>query len=165
MVVGPTESGLAIPMLLTVATAVDDDHVSVVVTPCVLLSLYVPSALNALGRGSRTEELPLIAIETSAGGNTVSKVEPVTPDTALMVVLPWVRVCASPVEFTVATEVAVDDQVAVPVRSCVELSVKVPVAVNCWLKPFATPGLLGVTLMETTMAGPIVSTVDALNAP
>src|SRR5260370_18388217 len=114
MVVGPTESGLAIPMLLTVATPVDDDHVAVVVTSCVLLSLYVPSALNALGRRNPTEGLPLIAMETSAGANTVTKLDPVTPDTALMRGFPWVRVCASPVEFTVATEGSVHDQLAVP---------------------------------------------------
>src|SRR5579859_1154687 len=105
-------------------------------------------------------------METSAGGNTVSKVEPVIAfETALMVVLPWATVCASPVVLMVATKVVVDDQVAVPVRSCVELSVKVPVAVNCWLNPNATPGLLGVTAMDASTGGPMVSIVEALNPP
>ena len=38
---------------------------------------------------------------------------------------------ASPAVLIVATEVVADAQVTWVVRSCVELSVKVPVAVNC----------------------------------
>ena len=43
--------------------------------------------------------------------------------------------------------------VAVAVRSCVELSEYVPVALNCWLEPFAIVGFGGVTLIELRVGG------------
>ena len=43
------------------------------------------------------------------------------------------------------------------VRSWVELSVNVPVAVNCCVKPLAIDGFAGVTAIETRAAGLTVS--------
>ena len=47
----------------------------------------------------------------------------------------WPTAVASPAALIVATEVVADAQVTWLVRSCVELSEKVPVAVNCSGQP------------------------------
>ena len=73
-------------------------------------------------------------IDCSRGGVTVAVrvVEPLTERTvALIVVVPTVKLEASPVELTLATLGLDEFQVAVPVRSCVLLSLYVPVTVNC----------------------------------
>ena len=73
-------------------------------------------------------------IDCSRGGVTVAVrvVEPLTDRTvALMVVVPTVKLEASPVELTLATLGLDEFQVAVSVRSCVLLSLYVPVTVNC----------------------------------
>src|SRR5262249_28329262 len=51
----------------------------------------------------------------------------------------------------VATEVVPDVQVTWFVRFCVELSEKVPVAVNCCVNPLGTFGLAGVTVIEVRL--------------
>ena len=48
----------------------------------------------------------------------------------------------------VATEVVAEAQVTWLVRFWVELSEKVPVAVNCWVCPLATLGFAGVTAID-----------------
>lgn len=50
--------------------------------------------------------------------------------------------------------------VTVVVRSWVELSENIPVAVNCWEVPFAIVGLVGVIWIEASVAAVIVSVVD-----
>ncbi len=70
----------------------------------------------------------------------------------MIVVIPSPALVANPVEFTVATPVAVEAHVAVPVRFWELPSVKVPVAVNCWVVPNATEGLPGVTAIEVSAA-------------
>ena len=52
----------------------------------------------------------------------------------------------------VATEVVAEAQVTWLVRSCVELSEKVPVAVNCSVSPLATLGFAGVTAIDWSAA-------------
>ena len=56
-------------------------------------------------------------------------------------------------------------QVTEPVRSAVELSEYVPVAVNCWFAPAAIDGLAGVTAMLCSVAEVTVSTVEPLTPP
>jgi hypothetical protein len=56
-----------------------------------------------------------------------------------------------------ATVVDDDFQVTDVVRFCVELSEYVPVAVNCLDVPSAILGLVGVSVMETSVAGVTVS--------
>jgi hypothetical protein len=51
------------------------------------------------------------------------------------------------------------------VKFCVELSEKVPVAVNCTFEPFAIEGLAGVTAIDTSVAELTVSKVDPLTPP
>jgi hypothetical protein len=80
MVVDPVPTALASPAVLIVATAAAEElHVAVLVRFCVLPSEYVPVAVNCC-------VLPLVidafagvtAIDTSAGGVTVSVVLPET---------------------------------------------------------------------------------------
>jgi hypothetical protein len=52
------------------------------------------------------------------------------------------------------------DSGAIPLpRSCVDPSLKVPVAVNCCVCPVPTPGLLGSTVMEINAGGEVSRTV------
>ena len=60
----------------------------------------------------------------------------------------------------VATDVAAEAQVTLVVRSWVELSVYVPVAVNCCVVPRAMLGVAGVTAIDTKVAAVTVSTTD-----
>ncbi len=82
-----------------------------------------------------------------------------------MFAVPIATLCASPPLLIVAVEGVSEDHVAVPVRFCVVFSVNVPVAVNCWLVPFAIDGAAGVTAIETSAAEVTVSVVDPLTEP
>ncbi len=70
--------------------------------------------------------------------------------------LPTVAVLARPSEpaalLMVATAGLLEAQVTCVVRFCVELSEKIPVAVNCWLTPLGVLGLAGVTWIDTKVA-------------
>ena len=102
------------------------------------------------------------------GGVTVAVrvVEPLTEETvALIVVVPTAKLEASPVESRLATLVLDEFQVAAPVRSCVVLSLYVPVAVNCWALPTSTDGLTGLTAMLVKTAEVTVSTAELLTEP
>jgi len=101
----------------------------------------------------------VIAIETRAAEVTVKFVLPLTPVpgcVAEMVVLPLATLVASPLLpaalLIVATLVVPEDHVTALVRSCTELSVYVPVAVNDCARPRATVALAGVTSIETNVA-------------
>ena len=77
----------------------------------------------------------VIVIDESVAGVTVRVVEPeMLPDAALMVAVPTARAVADPLEpaalLIVATAVLDELQVTAAVRSWVELSVYVPIAVN-----------------------------------
>lgn len=65
---------------------------------------------------------------------------------------------AKPEALIVALAGTDDSQVAVELTSSVELSVKVAVAVNCWVRPRATLGALGVTAMLAITAAVTVKT-------
>ena len=60
----------------------------------------------------------------------------------------------------VATEVVAEAQVTWLVRSSVELSESVPVAVNCSVSPLATLGSAGVTAIDCRTGAVTVSTVE-----
>src|SRR5262249_57458064 len=93
----------------------------------------------------------------------VSTVEPVMPpDVALICDVPVATAVASPAAVMVATEVVAEAQVTEPVRSCVEPSEKVPVAVNCRVCPLATLGLAGVTAIDCRTAADTVRTAAAV---
>jgi len=84
----------------------------------------------------------VMEIETRTAAVTVRTVEPViAPEVALMVAVPVARLVARPVALMPAVEGGFEAQVAVEVRFCVCKSVKVPVAVNCWVLPNAIEGV------------------------
>ena len=78
------------------------------------------------------------AMDCSVGAVTVSNVEPTTdPEVALMVLVPAATPVANPPVPILAVAVVPDPHVTDDVRFCVLLSLKVPVAVNCCVIPFA----------------------------
>ena len=80
-------------------------------------------------------------------------------------VLPWPKLVAKPAALIVATAVLEDAQVAEFVMFCMLPSVKVPVAVNCWVCPLAIKRLAGVTENNTSAGGMTDSSVVPLMDP
>lgn len=112
------------------------------------------------------------AIEIKAAGVTVrvTGLEVTAPMIAVTVVLPEVRDVANPLDpgalLTEATEPEEEIQVAEVVRLWVELSEKMPMAVNAWPVPSEIRDTAGVTPMETKVAAVTVSATGAeLTAP
>src|ERR1700722_3194384 len=102
---------------------------------------------------------------TSTAGVTVRTAVPeMSPDVAVMVVAPdplavaVARPWDPAVLETVAVEVTDDDHVADEVRLAVVRLEYVPVAVNCWVWPWAIEAVVGDTAMLTKTAGVTVST-------
>lgn len=71
------------------------------------------------------------------------------PNLALMFVLPLATAVAEPLELMVATAGLEDVHTTLLVTSWVLLSLKVPVAVNGWVRPTAIDGLIGAIAIET----------------
>ena len=168
IVVEPAAADVALPLepaaLLMAATVVDDDfQVTDVVTFCVELSEYVPVAVNCFDVPSAMLGLVGVTdIDTSVAEVTASEVDPdILPDVAVIVVEPAATDVALPLEpaalLMAATVVDDDFQVTDVVTFCVELSEYVPVAVNCFDVPSAMLGLVGESVMETSVAGVTVS--------
>src|SRR5260370_485696 len=103
---------------------------------------------------------------TSFGaGVTVSSVEPVMlPVVAEIVDVPVPTVVATPVLLIVATPGVADAHTAL-LSTCVELSLNVPVAVNCCVAPLVIEGFAGVTAIDTSVAEVTVSSVEPLMLP
>jgi hypothetical protein len=98
---------------------------------------------------------------------TVSSVCPmITPDVAVIAVVPGPIAVVSPPAVIVATPGMVDAQVTALVRSCVELSEYTPVAVNCRILPVPRLLFAGVTVMRCNVgAGAPTVKVMALMLP
>jgi hypothetical protein len=79
--------------------------------------------------------------------------------------IPVATAVANPPAAIVATPPVCEVQVTEPVKFCVELSEKVPVAVNCSVVPFAIEGFAGVTAIDTSVEEVTVSKVDPLKLP
>ena len=130
----PVATPVASPAAVMVATVVvAEAQVTWLVRFCVELSEKVPVAVNCWVKPFAMAGLAgVTAIDCSAGALTVRTVEPVTPlSVALIVDVPVATPVASPAVLIVATDVVAEAQVTWLVRFCVELSEKVPVAVNC----------------------------------
>lgn len=102
----------------------------------------------------------VIAKEVAVAAVTVNDAfAEIDPEVAVMVVLPaatpWARPFVGLVSLIVAAAVFEELQSTVEVMFCLLLSVKVPVAINCWLVCLAIVGFAGVTAIETN-AGAIV---------
>jgi hypothetical protein len=113
----------------------------------------VPAAIDAEGG--------VMLIDCKMAGLTVSVVTPVSVATcAVITEAPTLLPVARPLALIVATLVLLEVNVAPGVRSCVEPSEYVPVAVNCCVTPFAMIGLVGVTVIRASVAGVTVSVVE-----
>src|SRR5438445_376932 len=86
------------------------------------------------------------------------------PLVAEIVEVPVPTVVASPVLLMVATVAVPEAHTALP-STCVELSLNVPVAVNCCVAPLEIEGFAGVTAIDTSAAGVTVSSVEPLMLP
>jgi hypothetical protein len=115
-------------LLMAAIVAADDFQVTDVVRFCVVLSEYVPVAVNCLDVPSAKLVLVgVTAIETSDAGVTVSGALPETlPEVAVIVDEPAATDVANPLEpaalLMAATAVLDDFQVTPVVRFCVVLS-------------------------------------------
>jgi len=152
-----------------VATAVlEESHVTASVRSCVELSLYVPVAVNCWVVPSAIEgSVGVTAIDVRTAEETANVVESLTPvpgSVAWTVVVPIATLVARPwlpAAFdTSATPVFDELQVIESVRSCVVRSLKVPIAVNCWVVPSGIEAFVGVTASEVRTADETVSSVD-----
>ncbi len=167
----PAATDVACPLepaaLLIVATdAADELQVTDVVISCVLLSEKVPVALNC---SVVLRAMPGLAgvtvMDASVAELTVRILVPdMLPDAAVIVAVPAATGVICPLEPaalpTVATVVADELQVTDAVMSCVLLSEKIPVAVNCSVVPRATRGLVGVTAMDLSVAELTIRVVE-----
>src|SRR5713226_8643154 len=162
----PVPTLLPRPVLLIVATlGVAEAHTALLST-CVELSLNVPVAVNCCAAPLATDGFAgVTAIDTSTAGVTVSSVEPVMlPLVAEIVDVPVPTLVARPVLLIVATPRVAEAHTAL-LSACVELSLNVPVAVNCCVAPLATDGFAGVTAIDTSTAGVTVSSVEPVMLP
>jgi hypothetical protein len=112
------------------------------------------------------------AIDTKVAAVTVTVVVPAsephtlaTLQVAVIVALPVPTVLTSPLLLTVAAAGFEEVQVRSAFRSCVEVSEKVPVAVNCWLVPGAMLGAGGVSAIDIRLAGVTVTVMVAEAEP
>src|SRR5258708_1463211 len=86
------------------------------------------------------------------------------PLVAEIVEVPAPTAVAKPVALIVATPGVAEAHTAL-VSTCVELSLNVPVAVNCCVAPLVIEGIAGVTAIDTSVAGFTVSSVEPLMLP
>jgi hypothetical protein len=162
----PTPTAVAKPVALIVATvAVPEAHTALLST-CVELSLNVPVAVNCCVAPLVIDGFAgVTVIDTSVAGVTVSSVEPLMlPTVAEIVEVPVPTAVAKPVALMVATPGVADAHTAL-LSTCVELSLNVPVAVNCRVAPLVIEGFAGVTAIDTSVAGVTVSSVEPLMLP
>jgi hypothetical protein len=92
---------------------------------------------------------------------TVSGVDPlIKPNAALIVLLPVAMLDATPCALIVAAAAFDEVQSTDALMSCEVASLKVPVAVNCFVVPTAIVEFAGVTAIETRLAP--VTVIDAV---
>jgi hypothetical protein len=130
--------------------------------------VYVPVAVNCSVSPFAIDGLAgVTAIDTNVAAVTVNVSGGlVTPlNAAVICDVPVAAPLARPPAVIVATLVVADTHVAWLVRSCVLVSVYVPVAVNCFVVPFAIVGLAGVTAIDTSVAAVTVSVSGGLVTP
>lgn len=120
----------------------------------VLPSLNVPVAVNLIDvLLAILGLLGVMVIETRCAVETVKPVEPFTdPTEAMIVLVPVVRLVASPWLLIVAAAGFEEAHKADAVMSCVLLSLKVPVAVNCLVVATAMLEFAGVTAIAIKVA-------------
>ena len=124
------------------------------------------AAVNVAVAPAFTVALAGLVVITGPEAVTVRVAVPEMPALkAVIVEVPAARPCASPAALIVAAVVLEDDHAAVAVKFCVELSVNVPVAVNCCDWPAEMLGVAGVTAIETRVAAVTFNVVVPLTLP
>jgi len=172
----PAATDVALPLepavlLMAATAAVDEFHITVVVRSCVVLSEYVPVAVNCcVVPGAMLGLVGSTAMDTSVAEVAVSEVaSDMLPEVAVIVVEPAATEVANPLEpaalLMAATAVVEELHVTVVVTSCVVLSENVPEATNCWFEPLTMLGLVGVIAMDTSVAEVTVTIVDPVMCP
>ena len=153
------------------ASVLEEDQVTLLVRFCLLLSVYMPVAENWTVRPLATKPFAGITIiDTSVAAVTVKLAEPLMlPDVQEIVVVPRPPAVARPAEpralEIVATLVSDEDHVTLLVRSCLVLSLKMPVAVKCCVVPLAMEYFAGVTVIDTRVAAVTLRVVEPLVLP
>ena len=163
IVTGPGETAVANPALLIVAQVVSEEaQVTWVVRFSVDLSENVPVAVNcSVSPAGRLVLIGVTAIDWSTAAVTVRPVEPeIVPRVADIVTAPGETAVANPVLLIVAHVVSEEAQVTLVVKFSVDLSDKVPVAVNCSVSPVGRLVLAGVTAIDLSVAAVMVSPVE-----
>src|SRR5262249_2036948 len=130
----PAATPVARPVVSIVAAAtVAEFHVATEVKSCVLLSEYVPVAVNCCfcpaamaAAAGVTAMLDNVAVVTVSGA-----LPEIAPEVAVIFADPTATAVARPVLFTVATAAELEVHVAVAEMFCVVPSEKCAVAVNC----------------------------------
>jgi hypothetical protein len=89
----------------------------------------------------------------------------IEPALAVMVAVPTPAPVANPVLPMVATAIDDELQLTALVRSCRLPSLYVPVAMNCWLVPFAIEPFTGLTETETRMGAVTATVTEFVIAP
>lgn len=172
----PREVAVAKPResaaLLIDATELEVLHVTNdLVRFCVVLSEYSPMAVNCtVAPKARLELCGATTIDCRVALVTVNTVDAeILPQVAVIVLLPLATEVAKPREppalLTTATAELEELQVTNAVMSCVLLSEYAPVAVKGFVVPSAMLGLLGVIVIDTSVAAVTVNAVDPVILP
>jgi len=132
-----------------------------------LPSLKVPLAVNLSVVPFSIRGLAgLTVIVVRCAVEIVSPVDPLTePSAALIVVLPVATLDAKPCALMVAAEGVEELQSTLALMSCELESLKLPVAVYCFVVPTAMVELAGITAIETRVAPVTVSDEVPLTEP
>ena len=97
---------------------------------------------------------------------TVTGNEPLTdPKAAVIVALPVVRALASPAGLMLITLGWEETHATEPVRSWMLPSVKIPIALNCWVVPRGISALAGLTKIETRAGATTLQLVEPVTLP
>ena len=168
MVTIPVIKPEASPVALSLATLLSDElQTAVPVRSTVLLSLYVPVAVNCWVLPTNKDGLTGLTVRLfKTAGVTVRIVELWTePEDAVIVVRPAAKPVARPPVLIVATDGVEQTQLTDAVRSCRLPSLNTPVAMNGRVVPAAMVGFAGAKIMVDKVALVTVSSVEPLTAP
>src|SRR5437660_2401363 len=168
----PVPMPVASPVLLTLTVdIVSEAQVTVELRSCVLPSLNVPVAINCCVVPKAMKGFAgVTAIDCRTAAVTLIVVLPlIVPEVAIIWAEPVPTLNANPAVFDtlliVATVEAFELHCTVLVKSCVLPSVKVPVAVNCWVIPNGMLEMAGVIARETNTAGVMLNVVEPVTVP
>jgi hypothetical protein len=167
MVVVPTPVLAADPEVLSITATNGAEELQLTRgRSCVLPSLNVPVAVYCWPVPRAMLELAgVMVIEVRTAGITVRVVDPLTaPDVAVMFTVPAASAVATP-ESVMLARPPLEELQDTATRFCVLPSLKVPVAVYCWLTPMGSNDESGNTSIATNVAGVTVSVADPLTDP